>query len=135
MDEDQAQPEPSNLIPQLDYSCIADEPRHIVSTFAESEEFPEDLFTDIQTPPTEDWEIAFQQMDYRMPFTDLETAVFRHLRVSLFKMFEEFVRGFKEKYYGVRPITTNGWKSIVYRGPKKDDYESSGHSCGRGLCE
>ncbi|MCI41701.1 hypothetical protein A2U01_0062935, partial [Trifolium medium] len=35
-------------------------------------------------------------------------------------MFEESVSGFKEKYYGVRPITTNGWKSIVYRGPRKD---------------
>ncbi|MCI92232.1 hypothetical protein A2U01_0113528, partial [Trifolium medium] len=36
MDEDQAQPQPSNPIPQLDYSWIADEPRHIVSMFAES---------------------------------------------------------------------------------------------------
>ncbi|MCI76005.1 hypothetical protein A2U01_0097274, partial [Trifolium medium] len=26
------------------------------------------------------YEIAFQQLDYRMPFTDLETAVFNHLR-------------------------------------------------------
>ncbi|MCI26922.1 hypothetical protein A2U01_0048120, partial [Trifolium medium] len=38
------------------------------------------MFTDISS--TEDWEIAFQQLGYRMPFTDLETAVFRHLRVS-----------------------------------------------------
>ncbi|MCI58283.1 hypothetical protein A2U01_0079537, partial [Trifolium medium] len=45
------------LILQLDYSWIADEPLHTVSTFAESEEFPEDLFTDIQTPPIEDWEV------------------------------------------------------------------------------
>ncbi|MCI77978.1 hypothetical protein A2U01_0099248, partial [Trifolium medium] len=36
-------------------------------------------------------------------------------------MFEESVRGFKERYYGVRPITASGWKSIVYRGPKKDE--------------
>ncbi|MCI94464.1 hypothetical protein A2U01_0115762, partial [Trifolium medium] len=28
---------------------------------------------------------------------------------------------FKERYYGVRPITTAGWKSIVYRGPRKDE--------------
>ncbi|MCI58467.1 hypothetical protein A2U01_0079722, partial [Trifolium medium] len=28
------------------------------------------------------YEIAFQQMGYQMPFTDLETAVFGHLRVS-----------------------------------------------------
>ncbi|MCI97355.1 hypothetical protein A2U01_0118656, partial [Trifolium medium] len=26
------------------------------------------------------YEIAFQQLGYRMPFTDLETAVFGHLR-------------------------------------------------------
>ncbi|MCI54231.1 hypothetical protein A2U01_0075480 [Trifolium medium] len=28
------------------------------------------------------YEIAFQQMGYRVPFTDFETAVFGHLRVS-----------------------------------------------------
>ncbi|MCI49101.1 hypothetical protein A2U01_0070344, partial [Trifolium medium] len=39
---------------------------------------------------------------------------------SLFKMFEDSICGFKEKYFGVRPITANGWKSIVYRGTKKD---------------
>ncbi|MCI11819.1 hypothetical protein A2U01_0032921, partial [Trifolium medium] len=131
------------------------------------------------------YQIAFQQLGYRMHFTDPETAVFRHLRVSpsqlhpnslaflrafevtagyleivptlklffhafglqhsspkgekakgkvpkgvekesskhdwvsfkqrkcFFKMFEECVCGFKEKYYGVRPITSKGWKSIV----------------------
>ncbi|MCI92345.1 hypothetical protein A2U01_0113641, partial [Trifolium medium] len=42
-------------------------------------------------------------------------------RKGLFKMFEEFVCGFKGKYNGVRSITTNGWKSIVYRGPRKDE--------------
>ncbi|MCI10044.1 hypothetical protein A2U01_0031135, partial [Trifolium medium] len=46
--------------------------------------------------------------------------VFFKQRTSLFKMFEDSIRGFKEKYYGVRPITTTGWKSIIYRGPKKD---------------
>ncbi|MCI34148.1 hypothetical protein A2U01_0055366, partial [Trifolium medium] len=40
---------------------------------------------------------------------------------SLFKMYEESVRGFKERYYAVRQITSKGWKSIVYRGPKKDE--------------
>ncbi|MCI45817.1 hypothetical protein A2U01_0067056, partial [Trifolium medium] len=39
----------------------------------------------------------------------------------LFKTFEESVRDFKERYYGVRPITASGWKSIVYRGPRKDE--------------
>ncbi|MCI13352.1 hypothetical protein A2U01_0034469, partial [Trifolium medium] len=28
---------------------------------------------------------------------------------------------FKEKFYGVRPITGNGWKTIVTRGPRKDE--------------
>ncbi|MCI25946.1 hypothetical protein A2U01_0047137, partial [Trifolium medium] len=42
-------------------------------------------------------------------------------RKGLFKMFEESVCGFKEKYYGVRSITSKGWKSIVYRGAKKDE--------------
>ncbi|MCH84393.1 hypothetical protein A2U01_0005225, partial [Trifolium medium] len=183
MDEDQVQPESSSSIPQLDFSRIADEPRETVSMFVGCEGGHKDLFTEIQTPPTEDWE---------MPFTDLEMAVFRHLRVSpsqlhpnslaflpafkvtanylgivptlklffhafgiqrscpkgekakgkapkgekdptkhgwvsfkqrneLFKMFEDSVRGFKAKYFRVRPVTVNGWKSIVYRGPKKDD--------------
>ncbi|MCI34660.1 hypothetical protein A2U01_0055880, partial [Trifolium medium] len=28
---------------------------------------------------------------------------------------------FKERYYAVRQITSKGWKSIVYRGPTKDE--------------
>ncbi|MCI39099.1 hypothetical protein A2U01_0060328, partial [Trifolium medium] len=66
-------------------------------------DIPEEMFTDISS--SEDWEIripgssrricsawgwgtipmyeiAFQQLGYRIPFTDLETAVFGHLRVS-----------------------------------------------------
>ncbi|MCI79522.1 hypothetical protein A2U01_0100793, partial [Trifolium medium] len=42
-------------------------------------------------------------------------------RKGLFKTFEESVHGFKEKYYGIRPITTTGWKSIVRCGPRKDE--------------
>ncbi|MCI35680.1 hypothetical protein A2U01_0056901, partial [Trifolium medium] len=64
-----------------------------------------DLFLDVQDLPTEDWEvripfrgrricsswgwgtipmyqIAFERFGYRMPFTDLEMAVFRHLRIT-----------------------------------------------------
>ncbi|MCI77725.1 hypothetical protein A2U01_0098995, partial [Trifolium medium] len=44
------------------------------------------------------------------------------MRKGIFKMYEEAVRGFKEKYYAVRPITSKGWMSIVYRGPKKDEH-------------
>ncbi|MCI20609.1 hypothetical protein A2U01_0041771, partial [Trifolium medium] len=42
----------------------------------------------------------------------------------LFEMYEESVRGFKENYYLVRPITSACWKSIVYRGPKCDNNEN-----------
>ncbi|MCI90238.1 hypothetical protein A2U01_0111529, partial [Trifolium medium] len=42
-------------------------------------------------------------------------------RKSLFRIFEESVRGFKEKFYGFRPITGNGWKTIVTHGPRKDE--------------
>ncbi|MCI80595.1 hypothetical protein A2U01_0101866, partial [Trifolium medium] len=42
-------------------------------------------------------------------------------RKSLFRVFEESIRGFKEKLYGVRPITRNGWKTIVTHGPRKDE--------------
>ncbi|MCI06482.1 hypothetical protein A2U01_0027542, partial [Trifolium medium] len=162
------------------------------------------MFTDIRNPPLEDWEvrissvsrricssfkwgtipmyqIAFEHMGYRMPFTDFEMAVFYNLELSpsqllpnylafiqafeittshleivptillffhtfhlqrsrpkgevankfgwvslkqnkrLFEMYEESVRGFKEKYYLVLPITSAGWRSIVTRGPKYDD--------------
>ncbi|MCI29297.1 hypothetical protein A2U01_0050506 [Trifolium medium] len=51
---DEEQPEPSSLVPQLDYSWVADEPLYTVSAFVDCEGAPEDLFTEIQTPPTED---------------------------------------------------------------------------------
>ncbi|MCI33841.1 hypothetical protein A2U01_0055059, partial [Trifolium medium] len=41
-------------------------------------------------------------------------------RKSLFKIFEESIRGFKDKFYGVRPCTGEAWKTIVTRGPRKD---------------
>ncbi|MCI50698.1 hypothetical protein A2U01_0071942, partial [Trifolium medium] len=83
---------------------VADEPRNTVFVYAERwNDIPEEMFTNIST--SEDWEIripglsrriwtawgwgtipvyeiAFQQLGYQMPFTDLETAVFGHLRVS-----------------------------------------------------
>ncbi|MCI65529.1 hypothetical protein A2U01_0086787, partial [Trifolium medium] len=40
-------------------------------------------------------------------------------RKSLFKIFEESVRGFKDKFYGVRPCSGEAWKTIVTRGPRK----------------
>ncbi|MCI81638.1 hypothetical protein A2U01_0102912, partial [Trifolium medium] len=74
-----------------------DEPMNTVSAYAERwDDVPEEIFTDIST--SEDfeicipgltrrictmwgwgtipiYEIAFQQMGYRVPFTDFETAV------------------------------------------------------------
>ncbi|MCI33914.1 hypothetical protein A2U01_0055132, partial [Trifolium medium] len=97
-------PQPSTSTPRADYSWVADEPRNSVSVYAERwDDIPEDMFTDISS--SEDWEVripglsrrictawgwgsipmyqmAFQQLGYRMPFTDLETAVFGYLRVS-----------------------------------------------------
>ncbi|GAU20983.1 hypothetical protein TSUD_201320 [Trifolium subterraneum] len=40
---------------------------------------------------------------------------------KLFDIFEESLRGFKDKWFVVRPITTAGWKTILVRGPKVDD--------------
>ncbi|MCI33680.1 hypothetical protein A2U01_0054897, partial [Trifolium medium] len=101
MDEDRHRPQPSTSTPRADYSWVAD-PRNTVSVYAERwDDIPEDMFTDISS--SEDWEvripgasrrictswgwgtipmyqIAFEELGYRMPFTDLETAVFWHLR-------------------------------------------------------
>ncbi|MCH80195.1 hypothetical protein A2U01_0000959 [Trifolium medium] len=183
------QPQPSSSNPQLDYSWVADEPHHIVSVFVDCEGVPEDLFTEIQTPPTEDWEVRIPGNRRRictawgwgtihilsqlhpnslgflrvfemtasylgmMPTVPLFFHAFGlqrscpkgekakgkapkgtkqepskygwvsfKLRKGLFKMYEESVRGFKEKYYAVLLITSNGWMSIVYLGPKKDEH-------------
>ncbi|GAU51451.1 hypothetical protein TSUD_413480 [Trifolium subterraneum] len=94
------------------------------------------------------YQIAFEHMGIRLPFNDLELApivpLFFHLFriqrsrprgyvtnkcgwVSLmqhkrfFEMFEESLRGFKDMWYVVRPITSVGWKTIIIRGPKLDD--------------
>ncbi|GAU48766.1 hypothetical protein TSUD_406090 [Trifolium subterraneum] len=183
---------------------VADDPRTTPSKFEFEEHFPEDLFTDIEVPGHADWEvripgakqricttfknggfpmyqIAFEHMGLRLPFTDLEMAIFNHLEVcpsqlhpnslafirafeivaaylqlaptvslffhifgiqrsrprgnvtdkcgwvslkqhkKLFDIFEESLRGFKDKWFVVRPITTAGWKTILVRGPKVDD--------------
>ncbi|GAU25391.1 hypothetical protein TSUD_70440 [Trifolium subterraneum] len=183
---------------------VADDPRTTPSKFEFEEHFPEDLFTDIEIPGHADWEvripganqricttfknggfpmyqIAFEHMGLRLPFTDLEMAVFNHLEIcpsqlhpnslafirafeivasylqlaptvplffhifgiqrsrprgnvtdkcgwvslkqhkKYFEIFEESLRGFKDKWYVVRPITSAGWKTILVRGPKVDD--------------
>ncbi|GAU49260.1 hypothetical protein TSUD_407180 [Trifolium subterraneum] len=192
-------------IPVEDYiEWVADDPRTTPSKFEFEENFPEDLFTDIEIPGHADWEvripgarqricsafknggfpmyqIAFEHMGLRLPFTDLEVAIFNHLKlcpsqlhpnslafihafeivaahlqlaptislffhlfgiqrsrprgnmtdkcgwVSLkqhkkfFEIFEESLRGFKDKWFVVRLITSEGWKTIIVRGPKFDD--------------
>ncbi|GAU27622.1 hypothetical protein TSUD_270110 [Trifolium subterraneum] len=183
---------------------VADDPRTTPSKFEFEETFPEDLWTDIEIPGHADWEvripgakqricttfknggfpmyqIAFEHMGLRLPFTDLEMAIFNHLEVcpsqlhpnslafirafeivaaylqmaptvplffhifgiqrsrprgnvtdkcgwvslkqhkKYFEIFEESLRGFKDKWYVVRPITSAGWKTILVRGPKVDD--------------
>ncbi|GAU18715.1 hypothetical protein TSUD_80030 [Trifolium subterraneum] len=160
---------------------VADDPRMTPNKFEFEENYPEDLFTDIEIPGRADWEIAFEHMGLRLPLTDLEVAIFNHLKlcssqlhpnslafirafeivaahlqlaptinlffhlfgiqrsrprgnvtdkcgwVSLkqhkkfFDIFEESLRGFKDKWFVVRPITFEGWKSIIVRGPKLDD--------------
>ncbi|GAU42208.1 hypothetical protein TSUD_375570 [Trifolium subterraneum] len=40
---------------------------------------------------------------------------------KFFEIFEESLRGFKDKWFVVRPITSKGWKTIIVRGPKVDD--------------
>ncbi|GAU19778.1 hypothetical protein TSUD_182130 [Trifolium subterraneum] len=162
---------------------VADDPRTTPSKFKFEENFPEDLFTDIEIPGHADWEvripganqricttfknggflmyqIAFEHMGLRLPFTDLEMAIFNHLEIcpsqlhpnslafirafeirsrprgnvtekcgwvslkqhkKFFDIFEESLRGFKDKWFVVRPITAEGWKTILVRGPKLDD--------------
>ncbi|GAU10565.1 hypothetical protein TSUD_422010, partial [Trifolium subterraneum] len=83
---------------------VADDPRTTPSKFEFEENFPEDLWTDIEIPGHADWEvripgakqricttfknggfpmyqIAFEHMGLRLPFTDLEMAIFNHLEV------------------------------------------------------
>ncbi|PNY03128.1 hypothetical protein L195_g026451, partial [Trifolium pratense] len=44
-------------------------------------------------------------------------------RKSLFRMYEDSIRGFKERYYVVRLISAEGWKRVCYRGPRRDANE------------
>ncbi|PNX65011.1 hypothetical protein L195_g062390, partial [Trifolium pratense] len=86
----------SSIRIRADVSWVADEPRETASVYrdCESDDIPETMCTDIQTPPTEDfevriptarhricgnwawgtipmYEIAFKHLGIRLPFTDL----------------------------------------------------------------
>ncbi|PNY10130.1 hypothetical protein L195_g006699 [Trifolium pratense] len=202
--------------PVVDYSWVADEPRTTISLYSDcADDIPDSMCTDIQIPPTQDfevriptsrrricsvwswgtipmYEIAFKHLGFKLPFSDLEVSIFRHLLVApsqlhpnalafirafeltcdhlglgptlplffyhfglqrscprgekakgkavkgaevpdtkggwvsfrqrerLFDMYEESVRGFKDLYYGVRPITLKGWQNFVRRDYRVD---------------
>ncbi|PNX66710.1 hypothetical protein L195_g055238, partial [Trifolium pratense] len=212
------QPRPEEGTPRLivDISWVANEARETPSIFSGCTGGHKEMFYEVEDPSVSHWEIRvpppgrricsnwgwgtipvyqiiFEHMGYRLPFTDLEVAVFRYLRVtpsqlhpnsmaflrafqvtckflniaptlklffhafflqrscpkgekakgkasksgevlegsrfgwvsfrqrrSLFRMYEDSIRGFKERYYAVRPITSEGWKHVCYRGAKRD---------------
>ncbi|GAU51195.1 hypothetical protein TSUD_374460 [Trifolium subterraneum] len=83
---------------------VADDPRTMPSKFEFEEEFPEDLFTDIEDCDHVNWDvripgarqricstfrnggfpmyqITFEHMGLRFPFSDLEVAIFNHLEL------------------------------------------------------
>jgi hypothetical protein len=90
------------------YSWVADEPRNTPSRYAglPDGEMPPGLFTGIEDPGRDSWEIlipgksrrvchrlerwgafsmyqiAFEEFGYRLPFNDFEAGVFNHLRLA-----------------------------------------------------
>ncbi|MCH92978.1 hypothetical protein A2U01_0013924, partial [Trifolium medium] len=171
MAEDQPQPSAPNRR-VVDLSWVADEPRTTVSVYADCEDdLPEDMFTDIQDAP-ENWEVriptsrrricsiwncgtipmyelAFRNLGYKMPFTDLEIVVFRHLRLAPSQLHPNslaFLRAFEitadhlglqrscprgEKAKGKlprgaeQPPSKFGWVSLKQRTRVFDMYEES----------
>ncbi|CAJ2633239.1 unnamed protein product [Trifolium pratense] len=115
------QPSPSIRI-RADVSWVADEPRETASVYQDCEsDIPETMCTDIQTPPTEDFE-AKGKLAKGAPVPSTKHGwVSLRQRKRLFDMFDESVRGFKSVFYGVRPITTKGWNNFVRRGHRIDE--------------
>ncbi|GAU49404.1 hypothetical protein TSUD_92500 [Trifolium subterraneum] len=83
---------------------VADDPRTTATRFELGEHYPEDLFTEIEERDLSNWEIripgarqricttyknggipmyqiVFEHMGLRLPFSDLEVAIFNHLEV------------------------------------------------------
>ncbi|GAU50711.1 hypothetical protein TSUD_301150, partial [Trifolium subterraneum] len=147
---------------------VADDPRTTPSKFEFEENFPEDLFTDIEDPGHANWEvripgakqricsafknggfpvyqIIFEHMGLRLPFSDLEVAVFNHLELCPSQLHPNslaFIRAFEivAAYLQLAPtvplffhifgiqrsrprgnVTDKCWKTIIVRGPKLDD--------------
>ncbi|GAU43324.1 hypothetical protein TSUD_390230 [Trifolium subterraneum] len=124
---------------------VADDPRTTATRFELGDHYLEDLFTEIEELDPSNWEIripgarqrictafrnggipmyqiVFEHMGLRLPFSDLEVAIFNHLENrKLFDIFEESLRNFKDEYFVVRPMAVGGWKAILVRGPKVDN--------------
>ncbi|GAU41266.1 hypothetical protein TSUD_349060 [Trifolium subterraneum] len=102
MAEEQAPASTSNVDGD-NYAWVADEPRNTVSRF--SLNGGDGMFRRVQRPPADDrkacipntnrricskfqwgsfpmYQIAFEQMGYRLPFSDFEVAVFRYLHLT-----------------------------------------------------
>ncbi|CAJ2653383.1 unnamed protein product [Trifolium pratense] len=112
----------SSIRIRADVSWVADEPRETASVYQDCEsDIPETMCTDIQTPPTEDFE-AKGKLAKGPPVPSAKHGwVSLRQRKRLFDMFDESVRGFKSVFYGVRPITTKGWNNFVRRGHRIDE--------------
>ncbi|GAU10777.1 hypothetical protein TSUD_424820, partial [Trifolium subterraneum] len=112
-----------------DYAWVADEPRTTVSKF--SLNGGDGMFRTIERPPADDWkacipnttrricskfqwgsfpmyQIAFEHMGYRLPFSDFEVAVFRYLHLTPSQLHPNslaFIRAFEmtTAYLGFMP--------------------------------
>ncbi|CAJ2637853.1 unnamed protein product [Trifolium pratense] len=122
----------SSIRIRADVSWVADEPRETESVYQGCEsDIPETMCTDIQTPPTEDfevriptarhricgnwawgtipmYEIAFKHLGIRLPFTDLEVSIFRHLHLAPSQLHPNslaFIKAFEKtaEYLGLGP--------------------------------
>ncbi|GAU25250.1 hypothetical protein TSUD_17630 [Trifolium subterraneum] len=128
MAEEQAPASTSNVDGD-DYAWVADEPRNTISKF--SLNGGEGMFRTIQRSPANDWklcipntsrricskfqwgsfpmyQIAFEQMGYRLPFSDFEVAVFRYLHLTPSQLHPNslaFIRAFEmtAAYLGFMP--------------------------------
>ncbi|GAU48008.1 hypothetical protein TSUD_188790 [Trifolium subterraneum] len=128
MAEEQAPASTSNTDGD-DYAWVADEPRTTISKF--SLNGGDGMFRTVQRSPTDDWkacipntnrricskfqwgsfpmyQIAFEQMGYRLPFSDFEVAVFRYLHLTPSQLHPNslaFIRAFEmtASYLGFMP--------------------------------
>ncbi|GAU45300.1 hypothetical protein TSUD_327580 [Trifolium subterraneum] len=128
MAEEQAPASTSNVDGD-DYAWVADEPRTTISKF--SLNGGDGMFRTVQRPSMDDWkacipntsrricskfqwgsfpmyQIAFEHMEYRLPFSDFEVAVFRYLHLTPSQLHPNslaFIRAFEmtAAYLGFMP--------------------------------